>query len=153
MIKKNNQGFTLIELLIVIVLIGILSGVLLSVIQPGAQRERANETVMKANMDKILLAVKACTSARKDPLTACDTTAEIGVNVPAGEPVTGTVYSVAAASPAILVSACLGGTYATAPCGAATGGLCQIRYTFNPTTGVGTVLSAGGCTIDLPTSI
>lgn len=153
MIKKNNQGFTLIELLIVIVLIGILSGVLLSVIQPGAQRERANETVMKANMDKMLLAIKACVSARKDPFTACDTAAEVGVNIPTGEPVAGTAYSITATSPNILVSACLGGTYGTAPCGAATNGLCQIRYTFNPTTGVGTAAGLGGCTIDIPASI
>jgi prepilin-type N-terminal cleavage/methylation domain-containing protein len=155
MIKKNNQGFTLIELLIVIVLIGILSGVLLSVIQPGAQRQRANETVMKANMDKLLMAVKACTSATKVPYTACDNNpaTELGVNIPNGEPVSGTVYSIYPSTTNttnIIITACLGGTYGTAPCGVT---YCQIGYVYNTTTGIGTVTSAGGCQIDIPTSI
>ncbi len=85
-----SHGFTLIELLIVIVLIGILSGVLLAVIQPGAQRARANEAVMRTNMDKIRMAALACNSARLS-ISSCNSWANIGVNNPAGTP-TGSTY-------------------------------------------------------------
>jgi len=149
--KKNNQGFTLIELLIVIVLIGILSGVLLSVIKPGAQRQKANETVMMSNMNKILMAVKACTSTSKNPYTACRTFTGVSANDPSGEPVTGTVYGISAdTSPYLLIRACLGGTYGTSPCGTSA---CQIQYRYDTSTGITDVTNSGGCLIDIPAKI
>jgi len=51
--KKLKDGFTLIELLIVIVLLGILSGVLYSVINPEAIRNIARDSVRMSNVRKL----------------------------------------------------------------------------------------------------
>src|SRR3989344_3503693 len=60
---KNQKGFTLIELLIVIVIIGILAGVLIAVIDPGAQQNRARDANVQATMNKTALASEAFNSA------------------------------------------------------------------------------------------
>ncbi|PIP56974.1 type II secretion system protein GspG, partial [candidate division WWE3 bacterium CG22_combo_CG10-13_8_21_14_all_39_12] len=41
--QKKSFGFTLIELLVVIVVIGILAGVIIVVINPNLQQEKAKE--------------------------------------------------------------------------------------------------------------
>jgi len=65
--KKNNQkGFTLIELLIVIVIIGILAGVLIAIIDPGAQQNRARDAGVQASINKIALATQGFVSAYGD---------------------------------------------------------------------------------------
>jgi len=51
--KKLKGGFTLIELLIVIVLLGILSGVLYSVINPEAIRDIARDSARMSNVRKL----------------------------------------------------------------------------------------------------
>lgn len=56
---KNQKGFTLIELLIVIVIIGLLAGVLLTVLNPVQQQNRARDASLRATMNKIVLATKA----------------------------------------------------------------------------------------------
>src|SRR3990167_8190882 len=63
---KNNLdtlGFTLIELLIVISIIGIMAVVLISVINPSRQRNRASEVVNAESIRKVASAVEAFTSA------------------------------------------------------------------------------------------
>jgi len=61
--KSAPQGFTLIELLIVIVIIGILSMVLISIIDPEVQMSRANDGVVKASINKIALSTDSFISA------------------------------------------------------------------------------------------
>ncbi len=79
----TQKGFTLIELLIVIVIIGILAGVVIAVMNPATQQRKAKESVLRANTDKICLAMHACASSRSDPLTGCNTLALIGATAPA----------------------------------------------------------------------
>ncbi|HLC93679.1 MAG TPA: prepilin-type N-terminal cleavage/methylation domain-containing protein [Patescibacteria group bacterium] len=59
----SQKGFTLIELLIVIIIIGILAGVLIAVINPGAQQNRARDGVVRATMNKIALSTNGYISA------------------------------------------------------------------------------------------
>jgi len=73
-----KKGFTLIELLIVIVIIGILAGIVLSVLNPALQQQKANESVLRANTEKMCLALHAC-GATSTVSTTCDTWTEIGV--------------------------------------------------------------------------
>ncbi|EKE00507.1 MAG: hypothetical protein ACD_22C00002G0001 [uncultured bacterium] len=103
----SQKGFTLIELLIVIVIIGILAGVVLAVMNPAVQQRKANESVLRANTDKVCLAMHACAAARSDAFTTCDTFAEIGVNSPAGTP-TGATYAPTAAGTTLTITGTLG---------------------------------------------
>lgn len=59
----DSKGFTLIELLIVIVIIGILAGVLIAVIDPAAQQNRARDANVQATMNKFALAINAYAAA------------------------------------------------------------------------------------------
>lgn len=61
--SKTATGFTLIELLIVISILGILSGVLIAVVNPTTQRNRARDATIKATMNKIALATQSYISA------------------------------------------------------------------------------------------
>jgi len=91
--QKKSFGFTLIELLVVIVVIGILAGVIIVVINPNLQQEKAKEGVIKGNVDKIGQAVIACASSTPNPHSACDTMAKVGVIDPSGSP-EGSTYDV-----------------------------------------------------------
>lgn len=78
-----KKGFTLIELLIVVSVIGILSAVLLSIINPTRQRNRASEVVNAEAVRKVASAVEAFTSAngRYPTDTECNSftpTGEVG---------------------------------------------------------------------------
>ncbi len=80
----NAYGFTLIELLIVIVIIGILAGIVISVIDPRTTQTKSHFIVTKANVERICLAANACRSTTNYPVLAnnagdCDTFLEIGV--------------------------------------------------------------------------
>jgi len=61
--NKKLQGFTLIELLIVIVIIGILAGLILSILQPAKAQRKANESVLRANTQKICLGLLSCANS------------------------------------------------------------------------------------------
>ena len=59
--KNRNikiQAFTMIELLVVIVLLGILSGVLLTVINPSGVKDTANYAVAEEEMRKFIEAAQ-----------------------------------------------------------------------------------------------
>jgi len=57
-LSRNTSGFTLIELLVVILVIGVLSGVLLSVINSGGVRAKARDSRRKADLLKIQTALE-----------------------------------------------------------------------------------------------
>lgn len=57
------KGFTLIELLLVVTLIGILSGLVISVINPTKQRNRAEDGVIRANLEEAIQGVEAYKAA------------------------------------------------------------------------------------------
>jgi len=61
--KSSQKGFTLIELLIVIIIIGILAGVLIAVINPTAQQNRARDAVVRSAINKIALSTNSYISA------------------------------------------------------------------------------------------
>lgn len=71
-LSNKKQGFTLIELLLVIVIIGILAGIVLAIINPAKQQRKAKESILKANANKVCLALFACSSTAGD-VTSCDT--------------------------------------------------------------------------------
>lgn len=60
---RKQEGFTLIELLIVIVIIGILAGVLIAVIDPTSQQNRARDAGIEASINKVVLATEGYVSA------------------------------------------------------------------------------------------
>jgi len=91
--KNNLSGFTLVELLIVIVLIGILSGVAISTLNPTQQRLTAEDGVKRSNLSKIVDAVEAYNGGETSyPLTGdfCNATSVFSktymAKCPNGEP-------------------------------------------------------------------
>lgn len=62
-INKNNKAFTLVELLIVIVIIGILSGIVITIINPITQQNRAQDAVTISSINKMVLATESYMSA------------------------------------------------------------------------------------------
>ena len=62
--NKPDCGFTLIELLIVIAILGILSGILIAVINPARQRQRAQDANLISALGKIGASVDAFYSAK-----------------------------------------------------------------------------------------
>ena len=69
--KNRNikiQAFTMIELLVVIVLLSILSGVLLTVINPSGVKDTANYAVAEEEMRKFIEAVQIAQSESDRPL-------------------------------------------------------------------------------------
>ncbi|HSX39432.1 MAG TPA: type II secretion system protein [Candidatus Saccharimonadales bacterium] len=80
-----SAGFTLIELLVVIVIIGILAGVVLTVIDPSGQQKKAREAVMRTTVEKGCLALVACGQTSTDA-TNCDTKVDVGIKTVNGTP-------------------------------------------------------------------
>jgi prepilin-type N-terminal cleavage/methylation domain-containing protein len=56
---NKNRGFTLIELLIVVMLIGVLSGILVSLLNSDQLRARTEDTTRKANLEKLVMAIES----------------------------------------------------------------------------------------------
>lgn len=59
--KSNNQaelGFTLIELAVVVVLIGVFLAVLIVILNPDRQRERAYASVVSTTINRIMVEIK-----------------------------------------------------------------------------------------------
>ncbi len=93
---RHSKAFTLIELLIVVVIIGILAGIVLSVLNPAQQQRRAREGVLQASTGKLCTGLFAC-AATTTTIANCDSDVEIGVTIPTGNPA-GSSYSVGAIS-------------------------------------------------------
>lgn len=133
-----SAGFTLIELLIVIVIIGILAGVLIAVINPVQQQTKANQTVLRANVDKLCLATTSCAVSHiTNVTTACDTFVETGANDPSGTP-TGATYTINVAGSVLQTQGTLSG--------------CIFRCDYDTSTGASVatrvVSAAGSCLIE-----
>ena len=74
--SAQKSSFTLIELLIVIVIIGILAGVVLSVLNPAKAQRKASEAVLKSTTEKLCLSMFSCfASSTPDK---CKTWADLG---------------------------------------------------------------------------
>ena len=134
LLKRNPQlidasGFTLIELLLVIVIIGILSGIVIAVINPAQVRRRSAETVMRANTDKVCYAMQSCAATRLSPAVDCITAAGINAAMPDGNP-TGSVYGISFVSPVISVTGTASGA---SPC--------VFTCSYNVTTGIASATS------------
>ena len=56
--RKSQKGFTLIELLIVIAVIGVLAGVLVTLINPATHLRRARDTQRKSDLSRIQSAIE-----------------------------------------------------------------------------------------------
>ena len=56
---SNYSGFTLVELLIVIVIIGILAGVLITLIDPVAQQNKSKDAVLKSSISKVAFSINS----------------------------------------------------------------------------------------------
>jgi general secretion pathway protein G len=56
--KNNKNGFTLIELLVVVLIISILSGLLLTVINPTGVRRKTRDSQRKADLKKVQAALE-----------------------------------------------------------------------------------------------
>lgn len=64
-----KKGFTIIELLIVVSILGILSGITLTVIDTGKQRARAEDAVKRSNIEKLAQAIQAhCNAESRCPI-------------------------------------------------------------------------------------
>jgi len=79
----KNRGFTLIELMIVVVIVGILCGLVISIINVSSIRRKANETVLKSNLSRVCLAWMVCKVSPKDTASiACDTESKLNAVLP-----------------------------------------------------------------------
>jgi prepilin-type N-terminal cleavage/methylation domain-containing protein len=61
--KRFDKSFTLVELLVVVSIIGILSGVLLTVVKPARQQQIAQDGVRRSNIEKLAQALEAYCAA------------------------------------------------------------------------------------------
>jgi len=95
MMTLNKRGFTLIELLVVIGIIGILAGIVISVINPAQQRVKANQAVMRASVEKACLAAVACVQSSSTGVctaTAATVANNVGITLTNGQPA-GSAYT------------------------------------------------------------
>ncbi len=137
---QKSSGFTLIELLIVIVIIGILAGVLLTVINPAKQQQKAKESVLRSNVEKGCLALHACASTTSDA-RSCGNLSDVGIIAPPAATGTYIVTTNPPANPlpAVVAPAAAGATVYFM--GAL--GTCTFGCGFNFTTVTATMLTKG----------
>jgi prepilin-type N-terminal cleavage/methylation domain-containing protein len=90
LLVPSTGGFTLIELMIVIVIIGLLSGILIALINPTKTQNRARDATVKAAINKIALAASAYVSATGSIATGIDLPGELTSNVIVGTTATNT---------------------------------------------------------------
>ncbi len=80
--KINSQsGFTLVELLIVITIIGILAGVIIGVLNPIQQQNRARDGTTRAQITKMVLSGKSLYVSSPRSLNRSPTTAEFAAGI------------------------------------------------------------------------
>lgn len=143
-----KSGFTLIELLLVVVIIGILAGILLSVINPARQQRRTRESTLIANTGKVCAALFACANAAGDVDQCNDfSIGKIAVEIDdlrglAGDAgLTGTAratsippyasYTLTQTSGLIAITGSLPGSGATGGSGAKTASTCNVTCSYD----------------------
>ena len=83
MFYKNKKGFTLIELLIVVLLIGVLSGIALSVINPQGIRAKARDSQRISDLKTLQVALETYFSDNRSyPVSASFTPISTGLSGP-----------------------------------------------------------------------
>ena len=135
---KNLKGFTLIELLIVIVIIGILAGVVLSVLNPAQAQRKASESVLKANTEKLCLALFSCAATTSDARNCDADAASIGATAPTAP--TSAAYTVSTAASATAAVTVTG----TLLAGVGSTSSCVFTCVYNFSTGAPTNLAESG---------
>ena len=58
-VKNKSEAFTLIELLLVVSMIGIITGATISLINPAKQKQIAEDSVRRSNIEKLAQSVEA----------------------------------------------------------------------------------------------
>ncbi len=130
---NTTAGFGIMELLLVIVIIGVLSGVLYSIIEPSFQQKRARHGAMVATLDKLYLAQLACINSKSDPLNECNTidkldTYDVSLD---GNPPPNTYYEAFSSGVNLIVRA----NDDSDGSGTVSPGDCVLTYTYNLDTG------------------
>jgi prepilin-type N-terminal cleavage/methylation domain-containing protein len=81
--KNSQKGFTIIELIIVVLVVGLLSGVLVTVIDIGGQRDHARDGVLRQNLNDTVQVIETYRvtegsypdgGASQNPMTGSDST-------------------------------------------------------------------------------
>lgn len=102
--SNKTSGFTLVELLVAVSVLIILTGAAITVINPVAQRNKAEDGIRQSNLEKLALGIEAYANAngRYPPTAYIDsryvpdpTNPDVPVfisNMPNDEPTAGTVY-------------------------------------------------------------
>ena len=109
--SKSSPGFTLIELMIVIVIIGLLSGILIALINPTKTQNRARDATIKAAINKIALAAGAFNSATGAVPQGIELPGELTTNVIVGTTAASSALFTVNGNP--LPLACTAGTWNT----------------------------------------
>jgi len=91
---KNQFGFTLVELLIAISIIGVLTGILVVVINPGQVQRRTRDGIRSSNVSKLSSAVEAYNASEGVyPSSKSDLQPVYIKNSPDGRPQSDDVYN------------------------------------------------------------
>ena len=148
MFSRNKKGFTLIELLIVIVIIGILAGVVLSVLNPAKAQRKSAESVLKATTEKLCLGLFSC-AATESSAANCNAFVDISAATSEtqynGNPLN-SAYTISASDPVTIT-----GQLPNSGPGAA--GICKYTCSYTFTSGAVVNLTKGAaagevCLID-----
>jgi prepilin-type N-terminal cleavage/methylation domain-containing protein len=69
--KQKYAGFTLIELMIAVVVLAILSGVVMSTINPRGVRNKTEDSSKRSNLEKLYMGIEAFKAAEGSYPTGC----------------------------------------------------------------------------------
>ena len=81
--KKHQAGFTLIELMIVVAIIGILAAIAIPAYKDYVTKAKFSDVV--ASIQAVKTAISVCMQENAGAATACDTAAELEINLPAAD--------------------------------------------------------------------